>query len=102
MTTYKEYFSYPKIVKDLSIIINKDISFEEIQSLLYLNGTQFLYKINLVDEYKGSNIPEKSVSLCFQLTFQSNEKTLENNEIEGIIKHLKFILKNQFNAQIRS
>lgn len=102
LTTYKEYFSYPKIVKDLSIIINKDISFEEIQSFLYLNGTQFLYKINLVDEYKGSNIPEKSVSLCFQLTFQSNEKTLEKNEIEGIIKHLKFILKNQFNAQIRS
>jgi phenylalanyl-tRNA synthetase beta subunit len=35
---------------------------------------------------KGSSIPDGFTSLCLQLTFQSNEKTLENKEIENIIK----------------
>jgi phenylalanyl-tRNA synthetase beta subunit len=50
---------------------------------LYLNGTKFLTEINLLDEYKGKSIPENHVSLCLQLIFQSNQKTLQNKEIEN-------------------
>nr|YP_010517111.1 phenylalanine tRNA synthetase [Haslea karadagensis]UXN44893.1 phenylalanine tRNA synthetase [Haslea karadagensis]UXN45154.1 phenylalanine tRNA synthetase [Haslea karadagensis] len=102
LTNYKEYFSYPKIIKDLSFIIRQDFSFEEIQSILYLNGTKFLSEINLLDEYRGSSIPKNYISLCLQLTFQSDKKTLENREVEEIIKNLQSILKNKFEAKIRS
>nr|UXN45024.1 phenylalanine tRNA synthetase [Haslea karadagensis] len=102
LTNYKEYFSYPKIIKDLSFIIRQDFSFEEIQSILYLNGTKFLSEINLLDEYRGSSIPKNYMSLCLQLTFQSDKKTLENKEVEEIIKNLQSILKTKFEAKIRS
>nr|QUS63737.1 phenylalanine tRNA synthetase [Haslea silbo]QUS63942.1 phenylalanine tRNA synthetase [Haslea silbo] len=102
LTNYKEYFSYPKTIKDLSFIIKEDFSFNEIQSILYLNGTKFLSDVNLLDEYRGPSIPENYLSLCLQLTFQSDEKTLENKEIEEIIKNLQSILENKFKAQIRS
>nr|YP_009687939.1 phenylalanine tRNA synthetase [Haslea nusantara]QDX17549.1 phenylalanine tRNA synthetase [Haslea nusantara] len=102
LTSYKEYFSYPKTVKDLSFIIKQDFSFEELQSILYLNGTKFLSEVNLLDEYRGSSIPENYTSLCLQLTFQSDEKTLENKKIEEIIINLQTILKNKFEAQIRN
>ena len=55
---YQNYSSYPKIIKDLSFIIHKDISFKKIKELLYLNGTKFLTNISLLDEYKGESIPE--------------------------------------------
>jgi phenylalanyl-tRNA synthetase beta subunit len=67
-----------------------------------LNGTKFLSEINLLDEYRGSSIPEKYTSLCLQLTFQSNEKTLETREIEKILNNLQLILKNKFDIQIRN
>ena len=101
LTAYKEYFLYPRVIKDLAFIINQDINFEKIKSLLYLNGTKFLSEIKLLDEYQGSSIPEKSRSLCLQLIFQSNEQTLENRKIEEIMNHLQFILKNKFDVQIR-
>lgn len=101
LTSYNEYFLYPKIIKDLSFIVNQNISFEEIRSILYLNGTKFLSEINLLDEYRGLSIPEKQTSLCLQLIFHSNERTLENKEIEGIIHNLKSILKNKFNIKVR-
>jgi phenylalanyl-tRNA synthetase beta chain len=60
-----------------------------------------LSEINLLDEYRGSSIPEDCTSLCLQLIFQSNEKTLENKEIERIINNLQSVLTNKFNAIIR-
>lgn len=99
---YKPYSLYPKIIKDLSFVIQSNISFEKIRATLYLNGTQFLSEIILLDEYKGSSIPAEHKSLCLQLIFQSSNETLENKEIENIIKNFKLILTQKFNANIRN
>ncbi len=102
LTFYKSYSFYPKIIKDLSFIIEIDVSFEKIQKLLYSNGTKFLSEINLLDEYKGQSIPDRQKSLCIQLIFQSNTRTLENKEIEIIIQRLQSLLVKTFNASIRN
>lgn len=102
LVLYKEYSLYPKIIKDLSFIIQQDIQFEKLQEALYCNGTKFLSEINLLDEYRGKSIPEGSTSLCLQLTFQSKEKTLENKEIENIMANLQSVLINKFDALIRN
>ena len=99
---YKSYSFYPKVVKDLSFIIHEDISFRKIEELLYLNGTQFLSNISLLDEYKGKFIPENHISLCLQLTFQSDKKTLQNKEIENTINNLQSLLTDKLNATIRT
>ena len=101
LTFYKSYSLYPKIIKDLSFIIRRDIKFEKIQEALYYNGTEFLSEINLLDEYRGQSIPKDHTSLCLQLVFQSDKKTLENKEIENIIKRLQLILTQKFKATIR-
>lgn len=101
LAIYKSYVLYPKIVKDISFIIHQDVSFAELKKLLYLNGTKFLSEINLLDEYRGKSIPKEHISLCLQLIFQSNEKTLQTKEIEIIIKDLKLLLTKKFDALIR-
>lgn len=102
LVMYKEYSLYPKIVKDLSFIIDQDIQFEKLQKTLYCNGTKFLSEVNLLDEYRGKSIPEGSTSLCLQLIFQSKEKTLENKDIDNIMSNLELVLTNKFNALIRN
>ena len=102
LSIYSEYSLYPKIIKDLSFIIHKTNSFSEIKKILYLNGSQFLININLLDEYKGKNIPKDSTSLCLQFIFQSDKTTLENKKIENIMDHLKTVLITKFNATIRT
>jgi phenylalanyl-tRNA synthetase beta chain len=102
LTMYKEYSSYPKIVKDISFIIQRDITFKELQEIVYYNGTKFLSEINLLDEYMGKSIPDQHKSLCLQLIFQSNEKTLQNKEIEEILNNIRLVLTKKFNALIRN
>ena len=94
LTTYQEYSLYPKIVKDLSFIINQNISFNELKEILYLNGSKFLTEINLLDEYYGGSIPLNQTSLCIQFVFQSDNRTLKNKNIEKILDHLKNLLIN--------
>jgi phenylalanyl-tRNA synthetase beta chain len=102
LTIYKPYVSYPKIVKDISFIIHQDVPFAELKKLIYANGTQFLLEINLLDEYRGKSIPDKHISLCLQLVFQSNEKTLQTKDIEIIIKNIELLLHEKFDALIRT
>lgn len=102
LSAYSEYSLYPKIVKDLSFIIHKANSFNELKKILYLNGSKFLININLLDEYKGRNIPKDHTSLCLQFVFQSDTTTLQNKKIENIISHLKTILTAKFDATIRT
>ena len=102
LTVYKPYILYPTIVKDISFIIHKNVEFAELKKLLYANGTKFLLEINLLDEYTGKSIPDEHISLCLQLIFQSNERTLKTKEIEIILKNLQSILTKKFNALIRS
>jgi phenylalanyl-tRNA synthetase beta chain len=102
LTFYRDYAIYPKIIKDLSFIIERDVPFKKVQQILYSNGTEFLSEINLLDEYRGQPIPDQQTSLCLQLIFQSSERTLENKEIENIINKLKLVLVKKFNAIIRT
>lgn len=97
----ESYSVYPKVVKDLSFIISTGIAFEEIQKILYLNGSNFLIEVNLLDEYSGGTIPENYTSLCVQLVFQSDNQTLKNEKIEKTIRNLKSTLTSQFNVVIR-
>ena len=99
---YKPYVLYPKIYKDISFIIHQDISFSKLKELLYMNGTQYLSEIHLLDEYRGDSIPEKHISLCLQLVFQSKNKTLQTKDIEVIVTNLQSILIEKFGILIRN
>jgi|JI71714BRNA_FD_contig_111_118474_length_2701_multi_4_in_0_out_0_2 phenylalanyl-tRNA synthetase beta chain len=101
LVVYQDYTSYPRIIKDLSFIVNTNISFNKIKELLYLNGSQFLKEINLLDEYRGPSIPAQHTSLCLQLIFQSDYETLQSEKIESIITNLTNILRKKFNATLR-
>ena len=82
-------------------MVDRTISFNEIEKTLLKNGSEFLSKIELLDEYRGDSIPETQTSLCIQLTFQSAQKTLVTKEIEKILKHLQTVLETEYNIDVR-
>nr|QXM17590.1 phenylalanine-tRNA ligase beta subunit [Chaetoceros pseudocurvisetus] len=101
LALYEPYSTYPKITKDLSFVVNQEISFDQIQTTLLENGSEYLKTIDLLDEYRGTTIPENQTSLCIQLTFQSIEKTLLTKEIDEILKNLQTVLQNKYQVTIR-
>ena len=98
---FTPYVSYPKIVKNISFIVDCKVPYIEIRNLLIRNGTIWLTNVLLLDHYQGISIPENEVSLCLELTFQSNKQTLQNKDVEEIIKNLLVLLIRRFNILIR-
>ena len=93
---YQKYSLYPKIIKDLSFIVNQKYSFKEIEQSIIETGTNVLIQLDLLDEYKGESIPIDCTSLCIQLTFQSKEQTLRTEEIETIIESIQSTLMDEY------
>ena len=101
ISTYNNYSLYPKITKDISFIVSKTITFEEIQKTLLNYKNESLKSIELLDEYKGDTIPKNCTSFCIQLIFQSTQKTLLNKDIDEIVQTLQDLLLSKHKIILR-
>ncbi len=90
---YKPIFKFPSLIRDIAVLVPKDVSYEDVQKKINKEGGLVLRKIELFDFYEGKGIPQEMKSFAFRLTFQSKNKTLSsqeaNNLQEKVIKALE-------------
>ena len=98
---YKEISKYPTVKKDLALIVNKDVTAEEIQKEIKKAGGNLLQGSEVFDLYEGANIGEGKKSLAFSLTLGSSEKTLVDEEINTVIDKIVLQLAKNLKAELR-
>lgn len=84
---------FPPLKRDISIILEKNTPFKEIQTLLN-NSTNQKAHIKLIDIYHADKIGKDKKSMTIRLEFYNPEKTLKDEEIEGDIKSITKKLKS--------
>ena len=82
---FKKASVFPPLKRDISIIIEKNAPFEEIQTLLD-HSTKQKARIKLIDVYHANKIGKNKKSMTIRLEFYNPKKTLTDDEIEGDIK----------------
>ena len=98
---FKAVIRYPSSERDISIRINNDISFREINRAIKETASSIIKNIRLVEEYKGKQIPENQKGLLVRITYQSKDRTLKEQEIETAQDLIRKKLTKNFNATIR-
>jgi len=93
---------FPLSTRDINIVINKSISYEEVKSLISHAGIKHLVSFNLIDIFEGKDIPKGSVSMTLRFTFQSKTKSLLESEINSSMQMMLKLLEKRLNAKIRS
>ncbi|HEV3138868.1 MAG TPA: phenylalanine--tRNA ligase subunit beta [Vicinamibacterales bacterium] len=76
---------YPSVVRDLSIVVADSLPAARISSTIHsLTGTLRapLHQVGFFDRYRGKGVPEGSVSLSLRLTFQADDRTLTDAEVQ--------------------
>jgi phenylalanyl-tRNA synthetase beta chain len=98
----KEYSNYQPAIKDLSIVINKNIKFFEIAKVLkeLKNSLEILKDFYPLDIYSDESLKD-NVSLTIRFTLQSNDKTLIDEDIEKAMKLILDELNSKFGAVLR-
>ncbi|WP_185864443.1 phenylalanine--tRNA ligase subunit beta [Blattabacterium cuenoti] len=93
---------YPSSKRDLSFIVNDKISFEEINQLIKNQKDKLIKKIRIYDFYQGKNIPNSKKSYTINFLFESEKKTLSNEEIRSSMKKIENTLIEKLDAEIRN
>ncbi len=98
---YKEISKFPSIKKDLAVVVNKNITSEEIQDIIKKAGGSTLSKIEVFDVYTGKGIEENKKSIAYSLTFEKMDRTLTDEEINESLNKIIEMLNKKLNAELR-
>ncbi len=96
-----EISKFPEVRRDLALLLDKNITFSEIESIANKIGKGILKNINLFDEYKGEKIGSSKKSYAISLLLQDDKKTLTDKEIDKFISQLTYTLEKQLGAEVR-
>ncbi len=99
---YKDYPTVPFMERDIALIHSKKYSSLEIINLIKKSGRPLLEKVELIDRYEGSSIPEDSISQAFRIKYRDPKKTLIEEDINPIHEKIRTALKEKLNADLRS
>lgn len=99
--TFAEMSKYPSVSRDLALLLNKDVQFEQIEKIAYKSERKLLKDIHLFDVYEGKNLPEGKKSYAVNFVLQDDEKTLTDKQIDVIMKKIQSSLEKELGAQLR-
>ena len=82
---YKEISKFPSVKKDIAVVVDKNITSDEIATVIKKAGGSSLNKIDVFDVYTGKGIDENKKSIAYSLTFEKMDRTLTDEEINESI-----------------
>ena len=86
---FKEISKFPSVKKDLSFVVDKNISSKEIEEKIKKNAGKLLQEIKVFDLYEGKNLLDlDKKALAYSLTFGCKDRTLQDEEINQIMENI--------------
>jgi len=98
---YKEVSRFPEVRRDLALLLEKEVSYSDIEKLAYRVNKHLLKRVNLFDVYEGDKIEVGKKSYAVSFTLQDENKTLTDKEIDNFMNKLSKMLEQELGARIR-
>ena len=99
--TYTEVPKFPEVKRDLALLIDKAIQFEQLEQLAYQSEKNMLKNVNLFDVYEGDKLPAGKKSYALSFILQDDTATLTDKQIEKIMEKLIKTYQEKAGAEIR-
>jgi len=98
---YRPIPRFPGIRLDLAVVVDEDVTAERVERLIREHGGQLLQRVALFDVYRGEPVPPHQKSLACALTYQSEDRTLTDEEAQAVHECIMEILERELSAQVR-
>ena len=98
---YREINKYPSIKKDFAVILDNDIVALDVVKTIKQAGGKVLNSIEIFDLYTGDKIDSDKKSLAFKLSFEDNNRTLTDEEVNIVFNNVIDKVVSKYNAVIR-
>jgi phenylalanyl-tRNA synthetase beta chain len=97
----REVTKFPEVKRDLSLVLESPVRFEEIRNLILTTEKKLIKNISAFDVYEGENIPKGKKAYALSFTLQDETKTLTDEEIEKTMSKLIAAFEQKLGAVIR-
>jgi len=94
--------NFQKIERDFAFIIEKKFEAEKIVNVLLSVDKKLIKKIRIFDVFQGGNIEKNKKSIALNLLIQSQDKTLNDKEIDELSDKIIQTMQKSFDATLRS
>ena len=99
--TFSEISKFPAVKRDLALLLDKNVQFAEIEKIATESERKLLKNVALFDVYEGKNLPAGKKSYAVSFYLQDEGKTLNDKQIDAIMKKIQTNLEQKLGAQLR-
>ncbi len=99
--TYTDLSKFPAVKRDLALLIDKKVQFADIQKVATDSERKLLKRVELFDVYEGKNLPAGKKSYAVSFFLEDETKTLNDKQIDAIMKKIQNNLEQTLGAQLR-
>ncbi|OAQ41581.1 phenylalanine--tRNA ligase subunit beta [Pedobacter psychrophilus] len=99
--SYQEVSKFPAVRRDLSILLDSNVRFEDLKRIALKTEKNLLKEVNVFDVYQGDKLPEGKKSYALSFILQDEEKTLTDAQIDEMMKKLIANFGKEVGAEIR-
>ena len=98
---FQKISRFPAVKRDLAIVVDENISFNQVFNCIRLAASGNLINLQLFDVYRGEGIDLGKKSLAFDLTFQGTSSTLTDGEVDIAMGEILSRLKSELGGVLR-
>ncbi|MGY8759881.1 MAG: phenylalanine--tRNA ligase subunit beta [Nitrospinaceae bacterium] len=98
---FQKIAKFPETYRDISILVDRQVTSEQVAGLILKTGTPLIQKVELYDHFEGKKIQADKKSLTFALSFQSAERTLSDEEVTPLFERIIKTLESELGASLR-
>jgi phenylalanyl-tRNA synthetase beta chain len=99
--TYKEPSKFPEVRRDLSMLVDDAVSFESLKKVAMQAEQRLLKNVDVFDVYQGEKLPAGKKSYALSFVLLDEEKTLQDQAIDGVMNKLIVAFEKEVAAEIR-
>ncbi len=98
----EEIGKFPTVRRDLALVVDESIKFEELAALARKVGKKLITRINLFDRYEDEQrLGKGKKSYALSFVFEDPDKTLKDKEVDKVMDRLIRLYEQEFKAVIR-
>lgn len=99
-----KYTDLPKTLplrRDLALLVDTDVTYAQIERVVEQSEKKLLKSVTLFDVYEGKNLEPGKKSYAISMVLQDDQKTLNDHQIEAVMKKIVTNLEKQLGAKLR-
>ena len=98
---YKEISKFPAVQRDLAIVVDKSLKYEQVEKATQNARVNKLQSISLFDIFESEKLGANKKSLAVNFVFLDEEKTMTDKDIDAMMSKIITSYEKELQAEIR-